>query len=663
MSDTQGYDTASGGLENDMPGLETAPASPRMVPSALGGIANYARQALGVGAPAPQALRPGRSPFQFPGQSQIPQAPPQPNTPRWEGTTASLYLPRHSLQPPARFTPFRGSLPTADWRQWGQPEEFPNLPQSHELPGVTMGLSRFFGQMGGGLDRLAVLAMAMGGHADDYIKGVMLGQEYRSKIAKERWLEKSMELQDQLEKRHTLYADDLALFNEYTNGDPTKLDTVRIKGESWRDRLHRDAMQTDDKDVIQMLEDGQTAQQIMDYQNVRDGRLKDLQKVNEKAQQQEAEDNKERADAGLPPEPSKQSTTDPLAPRPRDDQTGIAPQPVVAGGPAPTQTPQGPQVAGGAGGDQSQAPLLPYQEQGNEFTKGEIGVNSIPKAIRPDVTNWAAQQMAKVDRVRNDWNARKIADNQLPAELDKIIPGMGEDYANTLNGAPLPAGAAGRSPYWQSIKNMIPGFNPIVQAQTLRDFAPGGKDAARITAGVRMSDAAITVLKEMKNFNEGDLPPQNVINQWIATGVTGDPKWSNLFAAVNVYMQEHQNLQSPTGRFFEGEMKEQRANLRITLGLRAIRGLLKVDARNAGPLVEQLRNNYRRGSRHQDDPPTYDPQKAAILDALTNLDENKGFQDIPQDRLPEPLRGLGLGQQAGNGSFKLPPGVTITPLP
>ena len=633
-------ETASGGLTNDMPGLPMSPPSGPRPPSALGGLAGSFQRMMGGQRP-PQALPQGRSPWQAPGQSQLPvpsgQSQPAQGGPRWGGTTASLFLPKASPQPRAAFTPWMRGPPTTSHMQWGQENDYGQIPQPFENPGLYQNTSKFFGQNGS--PAIAMIALSMGKNAGGFIDGIMKGQEWRAKQHREQMIDDATELEIKQQKEMYQYFDTV---NEYETtkgvGKAGDIGSYAIKGRTVLDALGQEAMKLGDDKFLAVLSTG-SVEKAMQFLHERNNNWQTLKATNKSAQKQEDEDT--RKEWGVPESASGGGGTGSQNETfPRPGETTPTPQP--GGGPAP-------QMAGGA----PAPPLQQYQEVGNSVLKGETNPNTLPKAVRPAVSGWAAQQGAKIDAIKAAKDAGKLTDEQVPAELEKIIPGMGDDYQSLYTGNSPPTGAAGRSPYWMSLRTLT-APDPIIQQASKRDFATGGRSGTRLTAGTRMSDAAVTVLKEMKNIPEGQMPPANVIDQWISTGVTGDPKWSNLFTALNVYMQEAQSLQSPTGRFFETEMVEQRRNVKLTEGTRAIRGVLKIDAENSAKLVDQLRDNYRRGTREKNDPPTYDPQKIDVLKALSNLDENKGFEGIPPDRLPEELRGLGLGntgqsEQGGGG--------------
>lgn len=287
MSDVFGAedDTASGGLQTDMPQINSDSPAPRRMPSALDGLARMFR-----GGQAPQAAQPGRSPFQFPGQSQIASLHPgaQPGGPRWEGTTASLVLPQGSPQPRLNFTPFQRSLPTRDPSEWGQPEEFAALPSSFELPSIFQGVSQFFSQHGSQLSM--PFARSLGMNSTAYIKGVMAGQKFRADMAREKMTNDALALQVQEEKQHQKYGDTIARYLSINDtGDYSKL-TKGINGVSVRDALWNDANQLGDHDFANMIQDGASIEQLVRYQQLRDANLRDLQKANQKNAEQQEDD-------------------------------------------------------------------------------------------------------------------------------------------------------------------------------------------------------------------------------------------------------------------------------------------------------------------------------------------------------------------------------------
>jgi hypothetical protein len=289
MSDAFGGDDSSGtgGLANDMPGLGSSggPPNPAQVPSALGGLAAAAKSMFG-GSPAPQ---PAQGP-QIGPQGQL--TPPKPGQPRQRGTTASLAIPRGSPQPPANFTPFIKSRPTRNFDRWGEPEQFPSMPASFEVPSIYKGVGQFFSPQGqgGGSAQTIPLAFLLTGHANEYLKGLMQGQEFKAKQAREQMQDAAFKLQVQQEEEHHAYAD---VFNQYASlnetMDPAKM-LKPINGVDLRSALHDQAIQLGDDKMTALIENGAKTADIMEFQKLRDASLRDLQKANAKTSEQSAAD-------------------------------------------------------------------------------------------------------------------------------------------------------------------------------------------------------------------------------------------------------------------------------------------------------------------------------------------------------------------------------------
>lgn len=281
-------DTATGGLTNDMPGLPMSAPGRGGAPSALGGIAQTFARMMG-GAPPRPAPQPGRSPFQFPGQSQVPVQPGQSGPPqRWQGTTASLALPRGAPQPRAKFTPFIASPPTTSHKQWGQIEPFPNLPQSFENPGIYQGLSKFFGQNGSAA--IIPLALSMGKNAGAFLEGVMQGQEWKAKMHREKMQNDAFELQQRMGEELHVYFDTV---DEYESAaGAATADAVgdyAIGGVTMLEALEKKANDLGDNELLGVLGTG-SVDKALKFISRRNDNWQTLAKANQKMSEQEAAD-------------------------------------------------------------------------------------------------------------------------------------------------------------------------------------------------------------------------------------------------------------------------------------------------------------------------------------------------------------------------------------
>ena len=270
MSDTQGATD----LDADMPGLGPQPGNvrgpPQGLPSQLQGLVQHFFQ-TSQGRPNPKFLPPAPKPSQI-GSTD----PPDP--------TARTYapVPANAPQPPAKFTPFVASVPR-DTAQWGKPEAFPRLPQSFELPGMYQKLGGYFAQNGSFAS--APLGAGMAAYSKAYQDAFMKGQEWKMRMAKEQLQLHSAQLAELEERASTEYAD---VYNMYAEkgGD---LNAQTIGGVTLHDAIWRKAVELGDKNVIAMLEDGQSVEKVRRYQMDHEARIRDLHKANDKQTQADAE--------------------------------------------------------------------------------------------------------------------------------------------------------------------------------------------------------------------------------------------------------------------------------------------------------------------------------------------------------------------------------------
>jgi hypothetical protein len=228
--------------------------------------------------------------------------------------------------------------------------------------------------------------------------------------------------------------------------------------------------------------------------------------------------------------------------------------------------------------------------------------------------------------------------------------------------------AIGGNPFWRDFQSLavasVPGWRVEdyhVVGEMQRDYTTG-TSSRRMQAANNMADAAVPLLKALRDIPEGATPPVNWIDQIAARTFTGDPRWVRLFNAVQMYVQESQSLASPTGRYFEGDVNRLMHEFNVAQGTRAIRGILATDADAASRRLQTLTDDYE-NTVHKQYPPHYNPKATAILNALAKIDVKKGFEG--QSGLPPELQGLGMGAEpdppAGGGGPAPDPGWSLTP--
>jgi hypothetical protein len=269
-------------LDADMPGLGPQTGNvrgpPVQLPSQLHALVQHFTGAQGK--PSPQSKPPA------PGAGGGAQKKPQlgPVDPPDRGAYAIAPVPANAPRPPPKFNPYIPSLPR-DSSQWGQPEAFPRLPQSFELPGIYKQLGGYFAQSGG--FRGAPLGAGMAAYSAAYQEAFQKGQEQKMRMSMEQMKLHAAQLEDVEQTRAVEYADTFNRYQVEGDKDPQGL----------HDALWKTAVEHGDKDVMAMLENGDSAEEVRRFLSKHEANIRDLSKANKKSDEVDAQD----AQYGLAP--------------------------------------------------------------------------------------------------------------------------------------------------------------------------------------------------------------------------------------------------------------------------------------------------------------------------------------------------------------------------
>jgi hypothetical protein len=265
-----------------MPGLGPQTGNvrgpPVQLPSALQGLVRHFNQTQG--APNPQSQPPA------PGAGGGAQKKPQlgPVDPPDRGAYALAPVPANAPRPSPKFNPYIPSLPR-DSSQWGQPEPFPRLPTSFELAPMYQQLGGYFAQSGG--FRSAPLGAGMAAYSAAYQEAFRKGQEQKMRMSMEQIKLHAAQLEELEQTRAVEYADTFNRFEVEGDKDPQGL----------HDALWKTAVEHGDKDVMAMLENGDSAETVRRFLAKHEANIRDLSKANKKSEEQDAQD----AQYGLAP--------------------------------------------------------------------------------------------------------------------------------------------------------------------------------------------------------------------------------------------------------------------------------------------------------------------------------------------------------------------------
>ena len=449
MSDTFG----ASDLNQDLPGLGPQTGNvrgpPVQLPSQLQSLVQHFVQ-TSQGQPNPKFLPPP------PGQPQ--GKPPRLGStdPPYRSAYAMAPVPANAPRPPPSFTPYMPPVPRNS-SQWGQPEQFPRLPQSFELPGMYQNLGGYFGQHGGFAS--APLGAGMAAYSKAYMDAFQKGQEYKMQMAQEQVKLHAAQLIDLEQTRSTAYADVFAR-HQAMGDDPT----------ATHDDLWKVAVEHGDKDVMAMIEGGASAEQVRRFLAQHEANIRALKAANTKSTEQEEADGL----YGLKPPGGGGGVYDRYAPGANTPATGAGPG-------APSADTRAP----GVGDPRAPDKTKPSEDEIPDVLKGiDPAMASAALAIYRGET---PQGMGKVDAAHavkyanmlRDETAKILADPNLkPGQyVDAVRKRLGPEAAAAMQGIEdyrLPPGSASgygkQADYLRGLETIINKDRPHDPAHGVRGF-------------------------------------------------------------------------------------------------------------------------------------------------------------------------------------------------
>lgn len=565
----------------------------------------------------------------------------------------NAFPPGTRLPPVPSFQPYTMPFPNRQSSDWGAPDQFGNVPQQFELPGLFRNLGGYFAQNGMGRSGL-VGGMLMQIFSNSYQKASMKGNLEQMKLYEEQ-LNLNNAMLEENEQRGMIEFSDI--INEYESAanqsDPDKMGSFAINGMDMRHALELKAAELGNKPLQDLLNSGAPMSKIVQYMQTHDANWRALHAANKTANK-DATTAKDLADWGVPGASANDVPGSPgqgTAPSPMSGiQIGMGPSAPASPDPnAPSPQAQ-PVNASQPETQGDRVAVMPeYQRQGIELLRGG-NMTGVPKDVQPYVKKFANDTLGQMDDLVAKAKAGKMSKDQIEQELRRINPAIAGEFAGIRDlDTPLPGGisATGANPFWRDIASLaeasVPGWRAndyAVTGEMQRDYT-SGTSSRRMQAANNMADAAVPLLKALKSIPEGATVPENWVSQIAAKKFTGDPRWVTLYSAIQQYVQESQSLASPTGRYFEGDVNRMMHEFDTALGPAAIRGVIAQDADAATRRLQTLTDDFENTTRKQY-PPHYNPKATAILGALSQMDQKTGLANV--QNLPPDLQGLGMGQ-------------------
>jgi hypothetical protein len=635
MSDTFGATD----LNADLPGLGPQTGDVRGPPSALQSLVQRFVQ-TSRGAPNPKFLPPPPGP----GGGQQPKRPPMGSTDGPDpGARSIAPLPSNAPQPPPRFTPYVQPVPR-DSSQWGEPEQFPRLPQSFELPGMYQQLGGYFGQHGGFAS--APMGAGMAAYAKAYQEAFQKGQDWKMRMAKEQLAMHSAQLEDLERARSIEYADVFSRHHEMGD-DPTAL----------HDDLWKVAVEHGDKDVTAMLEGGASAEQVRRFLADHEAHIRALEAANKKSTEQEAADGlyglKEPGAGGANAQPYD----------PYTNPTGATP-----GAPPPAAAPPPPagQVAGpGAPSGETRTPGAETDPLSPDKTKpaDDADVPDYLKGVDPAMVAAATQiykgesptGMGKTDaahaikyaNMMHAETAKILADPTLkPGQyLDAVRKRLGPDVASTMQSMENYQIPPGSTSGYGKQGDFLRGIENIISKDMPHDPDHGQKgwvaDYYADRHAFRTSPAKSTILlrtKDMANQMDNINNDLNVVQQKLAArGVkptdinlgdafnmlAGDADMNRLMSDLGSYSTAY-NVVVSGGHATLGGQQAVDAFFKPYFPLSTIRNVIKGHVPSAQGILQGLHNEWESIGGKPDDMPRGDLNVERRIDDIGKMDTVTG---------------------------------------
>lgn len=150
--------------------------------------------------------------------------------------------------------------------------------------------------------------------------------------------------------------------------------------------------------------------------------------------------------------------------------------------------------------------------------------------------------------------------------------------------------------------------------------------------------AGLTVLKALKPMSETQLIPINLAERGGTIYVTGDPKYTELYQAIQSYVNEYAGLLSTTGVPRVKQMEMLSAHFKETMSPAQIRAAMQVEARNANALIGGVNTRWQAISKRQTLVPGYSEKSDALTKGLLYMNTKTG--EVDSDAPPE-LKAVG----------------------
>lgn len=325
-----------------------------------------------------------------------------------------------------------------------------------------------------------------------------------------------------------------------------------------------------------------------------------------------------------------------------------------------------------SGGGAPAAPRRATPEEVNQriddLAHGSLRGEPLPKGLPKPIEARISARQADLERGLNDIAASGATGDDMRQKLRAFDPSLAQTVDDITDGTiSLPstggfgaAAGAGIRRLSALAKAVRPDWGPWISTY-LKDFSnPNGAAQKTMQGAQSMTGAAKKVLQALQYIGEDETPPENFISQVISKNFTGDPRWANLGAALNSYVEESAKL-ARGGQSAEGDINRVlKEYAPIGMGPKSVRALLAVEAGVAVSKIQSLTDGWRQATGKNIPPLGYSERSVKYLEALDDLNMMTGQVD-GKTFVPDDLRPL-LGRAGSRrGEIDNPKPATTAP--
>jgi hypothetical protein len=192
---------------------------------------------------------------------------------------------------------------------------------------------------------------------------------------------------------------------------------------------------------------------------------------------------------------------------------------------------------------------------------------------------------------------------------------------------------------WSALAHQVdPSFQEGKYKAVNDYFGPNTANAGKIQRLDAFPKSGLSLLKAIKPLSETESVPMRIIDQGASFYVTGDPKYSTVYQAIQGYINEYSGLLTANGVPRVTQIKMFADHFKSSMSPAQIRGAMQVDAQNASAMYDSVLQRWKDVSGRTTPPPGLQPRSVELLNGLLDMKPQTG--QVTEDA-PDELKAVG----------------------